>query len=1039
MKSKIFLLMLIATASMQTANAQNIKNIQSSDEINVGKVSDIPTLLSEQLNLPKGNTFVDQGVYKNDSLISTTSACNDELGYTHLRYNQYYNGIRIEGSSLIVHMKGENIVYTNGDYYQCHDIDTRPNINPEKAILAAQKYVSSIMNGIVADSAIVTEGEPEIIICHSKQNPKDTTLYLCYRMHVSPLNGYIYINAYSGEPMGYVMTTIFANGIAYTRYSGIQSITTKEDTKFLCFGKQFYLIDNIRHIYTSNLKNQFYPYVGEPGTEKFVDNDNTWTTGEHQVNKNNGALDVHWGLEQTYDYFLNNHNWRSFDGNGCDIKAYVHAYMLCRDASGNIYQTKDNAGYFPEYNHLEFGDGGGDRDMHTSLDIVAHEFAHAIFHHLVNTDEITNEETFAINEGLSDIWGACVEKNVAPSKQTWLIGEDIYYNGGSIRNMSNPKSKEHPNTYKGDFWYEHPERHAWAGVLDYWFYLLANGGSGTNDFGYHYNVTGIGMEKAARIVFRAERYYINNQTNYKTLCEYMIRAAKDLSSGQEVASTIEAWRAVGLLPDYYTKDNVYDNGSEPLQHISEGYDSPDIWVRRHEDNGTTHQRAKHNSTNYVYVNIRNRGITQTSDFTNQIIPTFPRRKDSVEVYIKKAGLSVDNWPNDWTKIGSVALPSVASGNVQTVCIKGHFPSVENIHPNMTSLGKDVDYAILTRIVSNKDPMSFIEGGNTIYNVINNNNISYKNAVVSSAIFYDEIYQQRAILDINNIGKPLYKTNLQLTSPRNCDGSQLFREAEIRLVFEKELLNLWSNTGAKMVGLKQIDDTMFIVSSPNAEIQGATIPEDYYGYICTYINFLTHEYTEKYSYEYTISQYDTKDNEIISSASVIVYKNPRDVLFDAKAGDDLIASKNSNVVLSAESINEDAVYNWYNAGGKLIGSGDTLSVNVSKTEKYKLEVIAKADGYKDYDSVYVFSTYGNIESIAPNPANMQTLINYNLSEEIANASIIITNSFGQVFYSTPLDITQDTHTINLQGIPAGQYIVRLESQGVLLDTKTLIVY
>jgi Zn-dependent metalloprotease len=30
-----------------------------------------------------------------------------------------------------------------------------------------------------------------------------------------------------------------------------------------------------------------------------------------------------------------------------------------------------------------------------------------------------------MNEAFSDIWGACVEYYAAPSKSTWLIGEDI--------------------------------------------------------------------------------------------------------------------------------------------------------------------------------------------------------------------------------------------------------------------------------------------------------------------------------------------------------------------------------------------------------------------------------------------------------------------------------------------------------------------------------------------------------------------------------------------------------------------------------------
>ena len=307
------------------------------------------------------------------------------------------------------------------------------------------------------------------------------------------------------------------------------------------------------------------------------------------------------------------------------------------------------------------------------------------------------------------------------------------------------------------------------------------------------------------------------------------------------------------------------------------------------------------------------------------------------------------------------------------------------------------------------------------------------------MFIDEIYQQRAILDIDNIKRPLYITNIHLTSPSNGDGAQLIKEAEVRLTFDPHLLKLWQDKDVEFVGLEPIDDTTFLVLSPEASINGAIIPEDYYGYMSMQINFLTKEYSDKFSYEYHVSEFDTKDENVLGSATIVVYKNPRDVLFDAKAGGDLIVKKNTNALLSAESIDEEAVYNWYDARGELIGSGDTLSVNVTATSKYKLEVIAKADGYKDYDSIYVIASYGSIEGIAPNPANMQTIVTYNLSEEITSATIVITNTTGQVFYTAPLDVMQTSHTVNLQSIPAGQYTVRIESQGMPLDSKTLIVY
>ena len=43
----------------------------------------------------------------------------------------------------------------------------------------------------------------------------------------------------------------------------------------------------------------------KPGWVVFTDNDNHWTAAEYDnINKDNGALDAHWGAMMTYDYFF---------------------------------------------------------------------------------------------------------------------------------------------------------------------------------------------------------------------------------------------------------------------------------------------------------------------------------------------------------------------------------------------------------------------------------------------------------------------------------------------------------------------------------------------------------------------------------------------------------------------------------------------------------------------------------------------------------------------------------------------------------------
>jgi hypothetical protein len=238
------------------------------------------------------------------------------------------------------------------------------------------------------------------------------------------------------------------------------------------------------------------------------------------------------------------HNRNSYDDNGSAIKSYVH-----------YDRDYDNA--FWNGSVMTYGDGSDTYfDALTSLDVAAHEIGHAV---MTYTADLTySYESGAMNEGYSDIWGACVEYYAEPNKQTWLIGEDIDRRSGhaALRDMSNPKAEGQPDTYQGQNWYtgssDNGGVHTNSGVLNYWFYLVTVGGSGTNDNGDNYNVTGIGIDKAAYIAYRTLKIYLTSDSDYADARTYSIQAAKDLygAGSQEEQTVTNAWYAVGIGSPY---------------------------------------------------------------------------------------------------------------------------------------------------------------------------------------------------------------------------------------------------------------------------------------------------------------------------------------------------------------------------------------------------------------------------------------------------------------------------------------------------------
>jgi len=80
------------------------------------------------------------------------------------------------------------------------------------------------------------------------------------------------------------------------------------------------------------------------------------------------------------------------------------------------------------------------------------------------------------------------------------------------------------------------------------YYLLVEGGSGTNDIGNAYTVQGIGLAKAQQVLYRTETVYLTANSTYADWRTACINAATDLygASSNEVMQVKNAWYAVGV-------------------------------------------------------------------------------------------------------------------------------------------------------------------------------------------------------------------------------------------------------------------------------------------------------------------------------------------------------------------------------------------------------------------------------------------------------------------------------------------------------------
>jgi Zn-dependent metalloprotease len=485
----------------------------------------------------------------------------EETDFKHSTYRQFYKGLKVEHAAYILHGNSDGIEVMNGNFADVKFQSVRPSVTESNALQAALGFVGATTynwnhesmekfikkNKGSADATYFPKGE--LLISKDMRDDKGDWR-LAWKFVISSIepvtSQLIYVDATTGEIIGNESLICHVNtpGTAQTRYSNNRAITGDS------FAGGFRLRENRNgvDIETLNLRRS----MTLSDAVDFTDNDNNWTAIEHNnAGEDQVALDAHWGAETVLDYWRTVHGRNSLDGNGLRIRSYVHF--------GN---NVDNAYWDGNEKVMKYGDGLIFNPL-TALDVCAHEFGHGVNQHEANL--AYQKESGALNESLSDIWGAVIENWAAPEKDHWLMGEEI---NGPLRSLSNPNQFGQPDTYGGTFWFaqncspssgnDYCGVHTNSGVMNFWFFLLSDGGTGTNDLGNPYSTLGIGLPSAAKIVYRAETFYLTSSSDFTAARMAMIQAASDLYGANSEAAYRVAycWWAVGVgrLPVRYNND-----------------------------------------------------------------------------------------------------------------------------------------------------------------------------------------------------------------------------------------------------------------------------------------------------------------------------------------------------------------------------------------------------------------------------------------------------------------------------------------------------
>jgi len=479
---------------------------------------------------------------------------SDNHGRTLATYQQFHNSIPVEGAIYKVR-ENKTKIDAFGSTAKRMSVSSNYKINAAAALeialrkINAKQYIwESKKLGSLVRKDISAKPQGELVYVGPNFSSELKDYYLVWKFDIYATNPQssqtIYVDANSGK----IILTIDLNrdanyagqslGKGKGRYTGEVAFNTKQYA-------DGYRLEGLQGkykvpMYTWNMNHA--DNASDEVITEFIDEDNIWTD-LHNKNNDEVAIDIHWGMQKTIEYYGEKFNRNSIDDKGMTIIGLAHL-------GTNVENASWTGGW------AQFGDGYD--TPYVGLGITAHELTHGVTRFTAGL--IYQGESGAMNESFSDIFGVAVEFYVGKDKREniWMMGNELYTHG-SMRNMSNPKAQGQPDTYGGVNWvnplavnYDNGGVHINSGITNYWFYLLSEGGQGVNDFSNSYDVKAIGLAKAEKIAYITLTEYLSPSSNFRDMRQATLMVAEDLYGlgSDEYKQVTNAWYAIGIGAAY---------------------------------------------------------------------------------------------------------------------------------------------------------------------------------------------------------------------------------------------------------------------------------------------------------------------------------------------------------------------------------------------------------------------------------------------------------------------------------------------------------
>ncbi len=510
----------------------------------------------------------------------------DTFGFTHVRLEQSWNGLRVYGAEAVLHKKEGAFYLFNGRFYPTPSLpDVATKIDHKLAVGIALAHVGTfttvkkltpVERKLLGGSAKIAE----LVVYHVGQ--KADGEHLAWHVQIVPnlaAHYSYFIDAKTGEILNYHTELCQLTPSIQGRITSPLSKTmnhqlpTPPPPDGPATANAVDLLGQTRLINTYEKSNVFYlmdasrtmfngaqsSFPDDPvGVVWTIDAQNTSPENSnfqatHIVTSNNNwndpkAVSAHYNGGKAFEYFKNTFNRNSINGQGGNIVSLINVVESNNSQMDNAF-----------WNGAAMFYGNGNQafvaPLCKALDVSGHELSHGVIQATANLEYMG--ESGALNESFADVFGAMIDRN------DWQMGEDVVNTGifptGALRDLSNPHNGGSNLNDAGWQPAQYSERylgsednggvHINSGIPNKAFQLFADNGN-------------VGKDRAEQVYYRALTQYLFKSAQFVDCRNAVIQASNDLYGAAVANAAASAFTAVGIGAGSGTNSQT-DIGTNP--------------------------------------------------------------------------------------------------------------------------------------------------------------------------------------------------------------------------------------------------------------------------------------------------------------------------------------------------------------------------------------------------------------------------------------------------------------------------------------------